>query len=514
MRKHFVVSIVASGLVLMACEGPAGPAGANGTNGNGGAPCYEGLTDQNGDGTVDVLDCRGQDGTNGNNGTNGTNGTNGNNGSNGMDGIWQGNLSGTVTNALSNAAMQDVAVDLDPMPASATMAHTDASGMYGFDLPIGVYMVTFSATGYPDVTEMVSIVANATVMLDVALSPTAPFVVSIAAPTATAPGGTATLTATATAYNGASAPTYAWTQTAGPTATIANGTTAAAGITLANVTAYKTALFTHLERHDRNMVMGINPFALEEAGHTEFKVTVTAGGSTYTKTVTMPVTLPWAVAAGIRTIPRNIPVLLNAMDYGTYDWAIASQPSGTADVLVDATTRNPYFVPTKVGVYDLTVSGATMHLYVDNYSDGIITGVGTDGRPTVSTTCTGCHDDSTAPDKFTPWAKSGHAEIFSSNIDNPAGHWGAACATCHGIGVDGNTANGGMDAKMATANWTVPSHGEVGYYEDMFADTNLAPIAKAANIQCENCHGPQGTLVGHNKVGTDPMARTSLGSEV
>ncbi|MFH1811422.1 MAG: multiheme c-type cytochrome [Pseudomonadota bacterium] len=63
-------------LVLVACgqEGPEGAAGKNGVAGDPGTPCYEGLTDQNGDGIVDVLDCRGSNGQNGGNGQNGSDG--------------------------------------------------------------------------------------------------------------------------------------------------------------------------------------------------------------------------------------------------------------------------------------------------------------------------------------------------------------------------------------------------------------------------------------------------------
>jgi len=30
--------------------------------------------------------------------------------------------------------------------------------------------------------------------------------------------------------------------------------------------------------------------------------------------------------------------------------------------------------------------------------------------------CTICHNDAIAPDKFTPWAQTGHAEIFTNNL--------------------------------------------------------------------------------------------------
>ena len=49
---------------LWGCEGPVGDPGAAGEAGAAGTPCYEGLTDQNGDGVVDALDCRAPGATN------------------------------------------------------------------------------------------------------------------------------------------------------------------------------------------------------------------------------------------------------------------------------------------------------------------------------------------------------------------------------------------------------------------------------------------------------------------
>lgn len=63
--------------VFFACTGPEGPAGATGprgSDGQAGDPCYLGLSDQNNDGVVDVLDCRGQDGQDGDDGDDGNNG--------------------------------------------------------------------------------------------------------------------------------------------------------------------------------------------------------------------------------------------------------------------------------------------------------------------------------------------------------------------------------------------------------------------------------------------------------
>ena len=66
--KRSLSLLLFGALVLTACEGEPGldgEVGATGQAGENGAPCFEGLDDQNGDGVVDQLDCFGEDGTDG-----------------------------------------------------------------------------------------------------------------------------------------------------------------------------------------------------------------------------------------------------------------------------------------------------------------------------------------------------------------------------------------------------------------------------------------------------------------
>lgn len=77
MRKRAVLALTPILAVMLSCAGPEGPqgtTGANGASGQDGTPCFAGLDDQNGDGVVDQLDCRGQDGDDGTDGTNGQDG--------------------------------------------------------------------------------------------------------------------------------------------------------------------------------------------------------------------------------------------------------------------------------------------------------------------------------------------------------------------------------------------------------------------------------------------------------
>ena len=140
----------------------------------------------------------------------------------------------------------------------------------------------------------------------------------------------------------------------------------------------------------------------------------------------------------------------------------------------------------------------------------MITGQDAKGLP-LSAGCTTCHNGTIAADQFTPWSKSGHAEIFTQNINDPAGHWSANCAECHTVGYDPNVKNGGFDEAMAAENWKVPPHGEVGLFTQML--TTNPNTTKLSNIQCENCHGPNNGSGLHANGAVD-AARVSISSDV
>jgi hypothetical protein len=122
-----------------------------------------------------------------------------------------------------------------------------------------------------------------------------------------------------------------------------------------------------------------------------------------------------------------------------------------------------------------------------------------------------CHNGTIASDNFKDWKQSGHAAIFTKNINDPNGHWAIACAQCHSVGYDPKATNGGFDEAVKVENWTVPPHGDVGYWTGMLSKN--PKTAKLANIQCENCHGPnEGSTLHGNKI-LDP-ARISVSADV
>jgi len=74
MRDLVPAILLSAVFTAAACQGPAGTAGAEGESGERGEmglPCWDGLADQNGDGVVDNLDCRGAEGIDGIDGVDG-----------------------------------------------------------------------------------------------------------------------------------------------------------------------------------------------------------------------------------------------------------------------------------------------------------------------------------------------------------------------------------------------------------------------------------------------------------
>jgi hypothetical protein len=186
-------------------------------------------------------------------------------------------------------------------------------------------------------------------------------------------------------------------------------------------------------------------------------------------------------------------------------------------MLADASSQNPTFTPDVPGHYTVEVDQegtkelVAMSVYAGTWM-GIIVGQDENGRPVSDSSCLGCHNDRVAPDEFTPWAQTGHAEIFTDNL-NTSTHYSSACFSCHMVGYDPTADNDGVDEaddfqafldsgllNNPGDNWTTVLA--------QFPDT-----ARKANIQCENCHGPQ---VGGAHLPDNPEGepRVSLSSTV
>lgn len=104
--------------------------------------------------------------------------------------------------------------------------------------------------------------------------------------------------------------------------------------------------------------------------------------------------------------------------------------------------------------------------------------------------CATCHSGGiVAPDKYTTWSQTLHAQIFADQIDGHAGPLRASCLACHTTGYDTNSLadNGGFDDVARQFGWTPPSVLMDGNWASM--QTNYPQVANLANVQCESCHG-------------------------
>lgn len=331
------------------------------------------------------------------------------------------------------------------------------------------------------------------------------------------PGRQITARATIDIRDGSTLENIAWTQTGGVDASLGNVNARNLTLRLAPDWRYRQMLFHVLDEPpigaedlppnvpppaeefpgglaSRWGVLGINPFALEETGLITLRLTVTTSSGTYTEDVEIHTELPWRPSAGIRNVPIGVPVLLNSKEQGSYDWQLTAPANSRASL--PANGRFPEFTPDVEGIYTVRVTDRAtgqpveIVIYAGTWR-GIIVDQNEDGRPVAEGLCTACHRSGFGPDEFTPWMETGHAEIFINNV-NTNSHYSTNCFGCHGVGFDPEADNGGWDeaedfqAFLASGMLSNPNPGNwTTTLEDYPATAQLA------NIQCENCHGPQ-----------------------
>ena len=372
--------------------------------------------------------------------------------------------------------------------------------------------------------------AGAVMCVAPGLAVAGPVDVSVAVSGTPAFGATVTAKATATVNDGSTVLSYTWSQAGGVAAALANTTTDTVSVTLPARAAFREHLTEILSEpplagadeeeffgglQNRFQVLAASPLAMEHTGAVTVKVTVVTTSGSYTKTAAINVPLPWPWSGGLRNVPALVPVVLFGKDQASYDWAL-SKPAGSAATLIDGTTRSPEFTPDVPGTYQLTVTdiAASKQVTIPVIAGlwrGVITGQDANGRPKADTACTGCHAPNTALDYFTPWAQTGHAEIFTQNVNTPNGHYGTGCLSCHAVGYDTAVANNGLDDQADYAAFlgtSLLTHGDPGNWTAILAQ--FPATAKLANIQCENCHGPQNSAAHVSGEG----ARVNLSSDV
>ncbi|MBT8485159.1 MAG: hypothetical protein HKO59_10145 [Phycisphaerales bacterium] len=445
-------------------------------------------------------------------------------------------LTGVVINAWTGAPVVGALVSVD-----GESFVTGDDGVYSAMLDPGGYAVTFSAMHYGTVEESVVLFPDLTVVLNVALTPVAPVVVTIATSGDAEPDGMVEATAQVVVLDGSTVEGFEWMQTGGADAAVGATDDETLLITLPPRADFKAELFHILVEppigpddlpptipphegeffgglQNRFQVVGLNPFSLEEAGLVSFRVDVTTSSGVYCGEGSVHSALPWQPTASLRNVPVGVPVLLQGREQASYAWSLAL-PGGSSATLTDAGTRNPEFIPDAPGLYRLTVddlasgSPAVIDVFAGTWR-GIVIGEDADGHPVSPESCVSCHS-LLSVDQFTPWAKTGHAEIFTTNLNNSP-YWGPQCFSCHSVGYDPAVANGGIDDTVDFLDFLGaglignPSPDNWSTMLDEFATT-----AQLANVQCENCHGPQSAGAGaSNPAHTQHDPRVSLSSDV
>lgn len=433
-------------------------------------------------------------------------------------------LSGTVTNLWTG----------DPIAGASVWVGSDEfttneEGFYTGDFLPGQYTVTFEAEYFISHEEAIILFPDTPAALDATLEPVAEVIVEVEVSGDAEPDGVVEATAIVVILDGSSIQSYSWMQTGGVGALIDGADTDTATLNLGDAGEYKAELIEVLteppigeEAHgglqNRFHLVGIYPFALEEAGLITLEVEVTTTSGSYHGEGEVHSHIPWKSTLGIHNVPYGIPVLLHGKDQADYDWNLAA-PLYSDATLSDPDTQNPEFTPDWPGTYEITVTDieageqVELIIYAGTW-EGVIVGQDDEGRPVADQTCLNCHENLNVGNTFEPWAQTGHAEIFSNNLDTST-HYGPNCFPCHAVGFDTGFGNGGFD--------------DAPDYEDFLAAGLLnnpgdnwttmlemyPAAARRANIQCENCHGPQDEYAGdYTPAHTQNGPRISLSADL
>ncbi|MCL5966146.1 MAG: carboxypeptidase-like regulatory domain-containing protein [Deltaproteobacteria bacterium] len=445
----------------------------------------------------------------------------GNTGPAGASAPTTGTLAGTVTDAVKGDALSGVTVTAKDSGGTVLgTAATDNTGSYTLgSLPLGTVTVYFSKTYYtPPGGLIVGVLAGQTVTINATMSEAASGMPSVAITGYNngmyttddfGYGGTAALAASGNDPNGDTL-TYSWSNATSPvlgsvTGSGTSGTVAFPAMTAAFASRYDSANLATISgyNYSDNQIgrFGILPITPDTRGQVTAKVTVSDGrGQSASVTLTLNAA---SVLTGVPNVAVGTRVYMNrGNDNASQTWTLIP-PTGSTAALDNASSRTPSFVADIAGSYALSAGGSSTTIHAGNWV-GVITG-GSGNSITVDSACTGCHNDITASDGFTPWLGTAHSTMFTRGINGGNGSfYGVGCLVCHTVGFDRGTANGGFDDLAAASGWVFPSTLAAGNWDNMVAtfpvqNPNTSPV-RLANIQCENCHGPQNSG-GHGSTG-------------
>lgn len=454
-------------LTLAACTGDTGPAGPQGPQGNAGS-----------------------------------------NGSNGQDAPTTGTLAGTVTDGVMHDPLSNVAVTaMDSGGATLASATTAADGTFSLSVTAGPVDLSFAKDAYtsPGVLHA-GVGVGLTVHLTVAMNESAsgrPSVLLASTGDDFGYGAQVPISVTAADPNGDSL-TYTWSNATAPTLGAVGAAGAVGNEGIVTMPSMDEAFASRIDPANPGAFIsgykvedrfGIIPVSTDTRGQVTAKVTVSDGrGQSTTASITVNAA---SVADNVKNVPVGQRIYLNSGHDATNAWTL-TVPAGSTAVLDDPTLRTPSFVPDVKGVYTLAEGANTMTVYSGRYRGAIAGGSGDTIQ--IDSECTLCHGASftdAAPDIFTPWLGTRHAQTFVDGVNGKLGtHFNGDCLSCHTSGFDPGVANNGFDDVAKTAGWTFPGTYAATNWTTMV--NNAGPVAALASVQCESCHGPQ-TSDGHIK---------------
>ncbi len=239
-----------------------------------------------------------------------------------------------------------------------------------------------------------------------------------------------------------------------------------------------------------NAIVSVVPVAANATGD---KNVITGTIKTVTDTAVGEYNLTIAMGAtGLNNVPINVPVVAQCAsddpkNPGKPAWSLI-KPADSKTTLVFTNTAQTKFTPDVMGWYAVTcnLGGGGEVGGVRVYAN---TFVGIDAGK-----CETCHAT-----KVAEWKKTGHAKIFTEEIDVKPTHYTESCVSCHVTGYyvpPVGAGSGGFKDAAVKAGWKMPTWKEI----EAGGNWAKAPAAvkNMANIQCEQCHGPAG---GHVKGG-------------
>jgi hypothetical protein len=416
-----------------------------------------------------------------------------------------GTIDGTVDDAVALVPLPGVTVTADDEGGDTLVTTTtDASGKFSVIVPAGPVELAFAMASYTSPGLLQSGVGiGETVQVSVMMSESASAKPSLAL-AATGDdfgyGATVPLTATASSPLGNTL-TYTWSNTTDPVLGTVSGSGDSGSIvmpTMAQAFAPRADLSTApgltISGYALENRFGIIPIMNDTRGQITATLTVDDGhGQTASTSLQLNAA---SVATKVPNVAIDQRIYLNSGHDGSNAWTL-TMPAGSTAAFDDPTSRTPSFVTDVYGEYTVSesVSGDSMTIYSGTWR-GMITG-GSGDSVTPDPTCLLCHQNLSLPnipDAFTPWLTTGHSNMFARGIDGDFGpEYSSACIQCHTVGYDPGVKADGFAQVAASNNWTFPTALQASNWTDM---VETAPaVAQLANVQCENCHGPQGAAV-------------------